>query len=267
LAERNLLLRVASALVGLPLLFAIVFWHEHIGFALLALVVGAVGLHEFSQLTLGQHPPRARAVLIVLGVAFGTAIYLRPDRTYIWALIALMLLGLDVLLSARDLPLATVRLGMSIFGILYVGGLLVSLPLLRRDHGAWWLMVVFVVTFANDTGAYITGRTLGRHKLAPTISPGKTIEGAIGGLVIGVIALFVQRAFFFPSLTAFDAVVIGCAAGVLGPAGDLTESMLKRAVGAKDSGRLIPGHGGILDRIDALLFVGAYVFLHTRLLR
>ncbi|HEY0705960.1 MAG TPA: phosphatidate cytidylyltransferase, partial [Polyangia bacterium] len=248
-------------------LFAIVFWREHVGFALLALAIGAVGLHEFSQLTLGQHSARARGVLVVLGVAFGTAVYLRPDRAYIWALIALLLLGLDVLASARDLPLATVRLGMSIFGILYVGGLLTSLPLLRRDHGAWWLMVVFVVTFANDTGAYFTGRALGRHKLAPTISPGKTVEGAVGGLVIGVIALFIQRAFFFPALTVFDAVVIGCAAGVLGPAGDLTESMLKRAVGAKDSGKLIPGHGGVLDRIDALLFVGAYVFLHTRLFR
>jgi phosphatidate cytidylyltransferase len=177
----------------------------------------------------------------------------------------LLLLALDVLSSARDLPLATARLGMSIFGILYVGGLVVALPLLRREHGAWWVMVVFVVTFANDTGAYFAGRALGRHKLAPTISPGKTVEGAIGGLLMGVFALSVQRVFFFPGLTIFDVVVIGVAAGILGPAGDLTESMLKRAVGAKDSGRLIPGHGGILDRIDALLFVGAYVFLHTRL--
>ncbi|HEY0714256.1 MAG TPA: phosphatidate cytidylyltransferase [Polyangia bacterium] len=267
MAERNLLLRVASALVGLPVLFAIVFWREHVGFALLALVVGTIGLHEFGQLTLGQHPARARVVLIALGVGFGTAIYLQPDRAHLWALVAILLLGLDVLSSARDLPLATARLGMSIFGIVYVGALLVALPLLRRDYGAWWVMVVFVVTFANDTGAYFTGRALGRHKLAPTISPGKTIEGAVGGLLIGIVALLVQRAFFFPSLTIFDAVVVGTAAGVLGPAGDLTESMLKRAVGAKDSGRLIPGHGGVLDRIDALLFVGAYVFLHTRLFR
>jgi phosphatidate cytidylyltransferase len=188
----------------------------------------------------------------------------------VFGLAVVVLLALDGLASApADLNAATRRLGMSVFGVFYVAGLLTALPLLRRDlaQGAWWVIAVFVVTFGNDTGAYFVGRALGRHKLAPTISPGKTVEGLFGGLLAGVGVLLAYRALFFPGLRVFDAVVIGTAAGILGPAGDLTESMLKRAAGAKDSGRLIPGHGGMLDRIDALLFIGAYVFVHARLFR
>jgi phosphatidate cytidylyltransferase len=270
MSERNLLLRTASALVAIPLLFALVLWRQPLGFAALVLLAIAIGLDEFAQLTVGNQGARARVVLVVLGTAFAAAVYLRPDRAYFWGLGAVILLALDCLASApADLTFATRRLGMSVFGIFYVGGLLIALPLLRRDlaDGSWWVIAVFVVTFANDTGAYFTGRALGRHKLAPTISPGKSIEGAVGGLFAGIGVLLAYRALFFPHLQVMDAIVIGAVAGVLGPAGDLTESMLKRAAGAKDSGRLIPGHGGMLDRIDALLFIGAYVLVHARLFR
>jgi phosphatidate cytidylyltransferase len=170
---------------------------------------------------------------------------------------------------ATDPKVAVGRLLASAFGVFYVGGLLTALPLLQRDlpQGPLWVTVTIAVTFANDTGAYFTGRALGRHKLAPAISPGKTVEGAIGGLVGGTGMMLLARATFFPMLTLADALAIGVASGVLGPSGDLLESLLKRAAGAKDSGRLIPGHGGVLDRIDALLFVGAYVFVHARFLR
>jgi phosphatidate cytidylyltransferase len=270
MAERNLLLRTASALVAIPLLFALILWHEPLGFAALVLLGTAIGLAEFAQLTLGDQGPRARALLVVLGTLFAAAIYLWPDRAFVFGLAVVVLLALDGLTSApADLNAATRRLGMSVFGVFYVAGLLTALPLLRRDlaQGAWWVIAVFVVTFGNDTGAYFVGRALGRHKLAPTISPGKTVEGLFGGLLAGIGVLLAYRALFFPGLRVFDAVVIGTAAGILGPAGDLTESMLKRAAGAKDSGRLIPGHGGMLDRIDALLFIGAYVFVHARLFR
>jgi phosphatidate cytidylyltransferase len=131
--------------------------------------------------------------------------------------------------------------------------------------------LTIAVTFGNDTGAYFVGRAWGRHKMAPTLSPGKTVEGAVGGLAAGLTVTFVAGwAFgwaFSPSLSISDRVAIGLIAGVVGPAGDLVESLVKRAAGVKDSGRSIPGHGGILDRIDALLFVGAYMYLHLSLFR
>jgi phosphatidate cytidylyltransferase len=144
---------------------------------------------------------------------------------------------------------------------------LAALPVLHAQMGPAWVALAIAVTFGNDTGAYFAGRAFGRHKLAPAISPGKTVEGAIGGLVANVLVVLVARALFVHDLTIRDCVMIGVPAAIVGPAGDLIESLLKRAAGAKDSGRLLPGHGGILDRIDALLFVGAYVCLYATQLR
>jgi phosphatidate cytidylyltransferase len=140
---------------------------------------------------------------------------------------------------------------------------------LQRDvaDGAFWVFVAVAVTFANDTGAYFAGRALGRHKLYPAISPAKTVEGWAGGLVASVGVVFLARATFFPALTVADCLLVAVPAAFLGPAGDLVESMLKRSGGVKDSGRLLPGHGGMLDRIDALLFVGAWVYAFARHLR
>jgi phosphatidate cytidylyltransferase len=265
--ERNLFLRIASGVVALPLLGLLVFWRQTLPFVLLALAAVAVGLTELGRLTIPDAPARARVVLVLLGTAFAAGVCFRPGLALVWAMAAVVLLGIDVLTSHGELRGAVTRLALSAFGIFYVGGLLAAMPLLRQlDHGSLWVTTAVAVTFVNDTGAYLAGRTLGRHKLAPAISPGKTVEGFIGGLAAGIGFMFVARATYFPPLTVTDVVAIGVAAGVLGPAGDLLESLIKRAAGAKDSGRLIPGHGGILDRIDALLFVGAYVYIHARYL-
>jgi len=170
-----------------------------------------------------------------------------------------------MLVRAVDIPAAGARLYAAEFGVFYVGGLLAALPLLHRSFGPAWTALAIAVAFANDTGAYFVGRAWGRHKIAPTLSPGKTIEGAVGGLAAGLTVTFVAGWAFMPSLSVTDRVAIGLIAGVVGPAGDLVESLIKRSAGVKDSGRSIPGHGGILDRIDALLFVGAYVYLHVTL--
>jgi phosphatidate cytidylyltransferase len=269
MAERNFVLRILSALVGLPLVGLLVFWREPLGFGLLALLATGVALWELGRLTLPDARPVHVASLVFLGTAFATGVYLRPGLAHLWLLAAVLLLGLLVLFAGGELKSRTVRLGMSGFGIFYVGGLLMALPLMHRDlpDGSLWVATAIAVTFVNDTGAYFVGRTIGRHKLAPAISPGKTVEGAVGGLVFGVAFMFVARATYFPALTVLDALVIGVAGGILGPSGDLLESMFKRAVGAKDSGNIIPGHGGVLDRIDALLFVGAYIYLHATLFR
>jgi phosphatidate cytidylyltransferase len=266
--NRNLLLRVASAVVALPLLGAVVLWRRPVGFALLCLVAAAVAMAEYAALALRGRPLAERAAVVVAGVAFATGLYLRPDMGPVWAMIAVVFVAAVTVLRADDMAAAAGRLAAAGFGIFYVGGLIVALPLLHRDFpdGPLWVVCAIAVTFANDTGAYFVGRALGRHKLAPAISPAKTVEGALGGLVASLAFMVVARATFFPALGLRDCLLVGLAAGVLGPIGDLMESMLKRAAGVKDSGRLIPGHGGMLDRIDAVLFVGAYVYLHVRLI-
>jgi phosphatidate cytidylyltransferase len=268
-SERNLILRVASAAVGLPILAVLIFWREPLGFGLFSLGVAALALHEYAGLTLRNARLRDRLALVVVGTGFAAAVYFQPDRALAWAGASVVLLAFLTLLGADDLQASASRLGMSGFGVFYVGGLLVALPLMHRDlpQGSFWVTIAIAVTFANDTGAYFLGRAIGRHKLAPAVSPGKTIEGGVGGLGAAVGFMLVARATFFPGLSLLDALVIGAAASVLGPAGDLIESLLKRAAGAKDSGRLIPGHGGVLDRVDALLFVGAFVHAYARFWR
>ncbi len=169
------------------------------------------------------------------------------------------------LLDPGEIPAAGARLGAATFSVLYVGGLAAPLALLQRDaaHGRAWVLLAIGVTFGNDTGAYFGGKAFGRHKLYPKVSPAKTVEGGLGGLVASLLIMFAVRATVAPWLTVADCLAVGLPAAVLGPIGDLVESLMKRAAGVKDSGHLIPGHGGMLDRIDALLFVGAWIYVYA----
>ena len=139
------------------------------------------------------------------------------------------------------------------------------MPLRRLEHGVGWIVLALAVTWLNDTGGYFAGRAFGRRKLFPRISPKKTWEGFAGGMLASIAGAVAAKLLFIPELPAWGAAVVGAGAGLLGPLGDLSESLLKRAFGAKDSGRLLPGHGGMLDRIDALFFNAPFVLLCARL--
>lgn len=152
-------------------------------------------------------------------------------------------------------------------GILYISlgfgllGLLTSLP-----HHVYWLFLTLACTFLGDTGAYLAGRRFGKTKLAPTLSPGKTQAGLFGGLIAGGCGGFVVFLIFQPELAIWISALLGVCVALIGGVGDLAESLLKRGCGVKDSGGLIPGHGGILDRIDGLLFSAPFVYFVARLL-
>ena len=266
-ARKNLLARVTTAVVGLPIVGAIVLWRDPRGILGLCLVAAALALVEYTGLTLRGRPVPERAGTVLIGCALFVALALRPDFGAAWVLAAVMATGLLFLPSAVDMGAAWTRLAAAGFGVFYVGGLLAALPILHEAAGPAWVALAIALSFGNDTGAYFTGRAFGRRKLAPAISPGKTVEGALGGLLAGLLVTLAARFLFMPELTARDCAMIAVPAAIVGPAGDLVESLLKRAAGAKDSGRLLPGHGGILDRIDALLFVGAYVCLYATHLR
>src|SRR5262249_52355640 len=150
--------------------------------------------------------------------------------------------------------LAVGRVGTLLLGVLYVGFFIPHVALLREQPDGWrWVLFTVYTAMGSDSGGYFAGRAWGRHKLLPAVSPSKTVEGAIGGLVGGVVIALVCRAVFFP-LGHWETVGVALAIAILAALGDLCESALKRAFGAKDSGWIIPGHGGILDRLDSLLF-------------
>jgi phosphatidate cytidylyltransferase len=173
----------------------------------------------------------------------------------------------DTLIFEDELQNAPRRVALALLGAVYPGLLLSSLVRLRQlERGEWWVVLALTVTWLNDTCAYFAGRAFGKRTLAERISPSKTWEGAIGGGLGSVAGALVVQHFWLPQLAPWGAALIGGGAAVLGPLGDLSESMLKRAYGAKDSGRLLPGHGGILDRLDALLFNAPFVLLVARLM-
>ncbi len=149
-----------------------------------------------------------------------------------------------------------------ITGLLYVP-LLIAFLLLLRNHpqGCDWFFLILVVVFANDTGAFYTGTFIGKNKLCPSVSPGKTIEGSIGGIIAGILGGSILQYYLLPELSWVISIPLFLCTGAAGQAGDLFESMLKRRSGVKDSGTLLPGHGGMLDRIDALLFAAPVVYL------
>jgi phosphatidate cytidylyltransferase len=264
--RKNLVLRVVSAVV----LFPLALWLTFVGgkpFAFLAAAAAGVAAAElvmmFGAVGVGEIFGIAVAATIPLMAAFGESGDLLPG----WS--GLALAGATVILLAlflfRQEPLEEIPRSVAIVTLswVYCGLLIATLVGLRLRFGVpHWVILTFVVTWANDTFAYFAGHAFGRHKLYERISPKKTWEGFAGGAVGSVAgALATRWLLLADELSATAAVVIGLGAAVLGPLGDLAESMVKRAAGVKDSSRIIPGHGGLLDRIDALLFVGPWVYV------
>jgi phosphatidate cytidylyltransferase len=263
--RRNLALRIGSAAV----LFPAAVWLTFRGGLPFALVAGAAAAVAASELVLmfgaigaGEALGIAVAGAIPLMAAFGESGDLLPGWSGLFlaaATIALLTVFLFRRAPLEQIPRA---IAVVVLSWLYCGLLVASLVGLRLRFGVPWVILAFVVTFANDTAAYFAGHAFGRHKLYERISPKKTWEGFAGGLA-GSVAGALAVLWLLPPgrLTAGGAVAVGLGAGLLGPLGDLAESMVKRAAGVKDSGTIIPGHGGLLDRIDALLFVSPWVYV------
>jgi phosphatidate cytidylyltransferase len=230
-------------------------------FTIAMIGVGVVCLREYLAMTAAARPISRAAYLsvtaLILAAHFGTAFNVLLILAA--AFPVLFFFGADH--EHRDG--ITVSMGVTLLGIVWIGIPLVHAVLLRDlpDHGAALLIDVLVGTFAADTGAYATGRMFGSHKIAPSLSPNKTLEGLLGGFLIGTMA-FWFAGLYQDWLSGADALIIGAAVAAVAPIGDLFESMLKRDLGTKDTGTLFGPHGGILDRLDAVFFtvvVGYYL--------
>jgi phosphatidate cytidylyltransferase len=159
---------------------------------------------------------------------------------------------------------AAMRTGWLLGGPIYVAGTLSTLDLMHGlPHGGSWVLLSMFLAWMSDTVAYFAGKYLGRHKLYPKLSPKKTVEGAMGGLVGSMIGAVIVSLWLIPGFPLTHALGLAVVAGALGQAGDLFESLIKRSTGVKDSGRILPGHGGLLDRVDALMFTASATFLYA----
>jgi phosphatidate cytidylyltransferase len=254
--------RVYVAIVFIPLFYFLVRYLPPWIFFLLVTGGILLGLHEFY----GMYFRGEKRHEIPIGISAGglAALTLSVGGVESWLTLMtglVMALLLVEFCLARDMTRGMADGAVLVTGVLYVAGLLGHLILLRRLEGGEYLVFfVFLVTWAGDTGAYYSGKMLGRRKLAPVTSPNKTVEGAIGGLGLSVAASFLGKSWFLPSISVADALGLGIGLGILGQLGDLTESMFKRGAGVKDSSRLIPAHGGLLDRVDSLIFTAPALF-------
>ena len=266
----NLVLRLTTAAVGVPVIIGLLYWAPPWAFYLLVLLVSLLGVRELIAMT---HPndrlPQAIGAAISAGASL--TVYLRPDdpRAILAVLVVVPLCGpIVTLLRLGNLETAALRACAMGFGPLFVVVPLTLLAAMRRTFGyvgSGAVLLALGLAWFADTGAYFAGRFLGRHKLYEAVSPNKTVEGAVGGLAASVFwAALASQSYLKGSLPLAHAVPLSIAGGLLGQAGDLGESLLKRSTGVKDSGAIVPGHGGILDRVDALIATSVVVFLYAQ---
>ena len=230
-------------------------------FTVAMVAIGLICLREYFVMTASLRPIQIAAYIalpaMVLAAHFGTAFNVLLLATAFFPL--LFFFGAD----RKHRDGVTTSMGITLLGTIWIGLPLVHAVLLRDlpDHGAALLIDVLVGTFATDTGAYATGRMFGSHRIAPSLSPNKTVEGLIGGFLIGTMG-FWFAGLYQDWLSGVDALIIGAAVAAIGPIGDLFASLVKRDLGRKDTGKMFGPHGGLLDRLDAVLFtivVGYYL--------
>ncbi len=264
--------RVISAVIFIPILLFVIWRTPPIYFSALILAAAVLGILEFKNIAehVGLKVGAVQSIAAAVGVM--VAFYWQRPDCILATFVALVIVEMIIqLFTSQDLSKALAGAAGTIFGVSYIailGGYLVWLRLVPNGGvhlSAKLISVFFLIVFAGDTGAYYAGRTFGKHKLAPRISPGKTVEGLIGGLCANVLAAIIAHYTFFPELNVVTAIPLALLMGGLGVLGDLCESMLKRGANVKDAAKIIPGHGGVLDRLDSILFNAPVLYFYYAL--
>ena len=253
--------RVITGLSGFFFLLALMIWGGFPAIGLIALIVSLGMLTEFVNIVFSL-PDRAekRIVLQVLVGMMAVVFWVFPQKETAYAIFSFLFLSTYFLVIAKRYEGSSLlahcqELMYAVFGLVYLGILPLFLPAIRRGlFGREWILLFFLIVWAGDTGAYFVGKKFGRHKLYPKISPKKTVEGSIGGLAVSVIVAVLFRGWFFNEVSLEAVMTIAVMVCSASQVGDLIESMVKRAFDKKDSGSILPGHGGFLDRFDSVVF-------------
>jgi phosphatidate cytidylyltransferase len=255
--------RVLTALVLIPLIVYVVLWSPAWAVLAVTALVALLCYHEYTGIAAGYQAGR----LGPLGYGAGLLILALPSEgAALLAAVAAALIALSLALRADDLRGGIARAAFLLLGVVYVFGCWRFAPLLGAQN-RYWLMYALMLNWIGDIGAYYVGRAVGRHKLAPIVSPGKSWEGSAASLAASLLFGFFFLRWAIPAVPTAAALALTAAANVAGQFGDLCESALKRGAGVKDSGTLLPGHGGMLDRVDSTLFTLPVVYLYLALVR
>jgi phosphatidate cytidylyltransferase len=277
----NLAKRLLSAAVMVPAVVCLLLFGPAWSIALVLAVIALLAGLELAAMSGPKSPFAVRLPCAFLALATSSAVslsFLFPMGSLIIMLAIAPLSLLPALFSSSEPSVSAPRASLASFGAVYCGALLGSISLLYPitsiaqlsssaspppEEGRTWILLLFSGIVASDTFAYACGRLLGKRKLAPRISPGKTWAGAVGALFGSAAAVAIFKLTALPELRWWEVAALGVPLSIAGQLGDLAESLLKRGCGVKDSGRLIPGHGGVLDRVDAIMFGAPLVLLYT----
>lgn len=254
--------RWLTAIILLPFIIAVIGFAPSWIFALFITCIIAVGTWEYGALTLGRHYSW-RMFLAICGAVLCPALFFFGDARSVIAGLALFLMVLFFLelMQAQKGEIDLNPLFKNAFGFFYLSLTLSHFIWLREGtDGIKWIFFVLVLAFSGDTAAYYVGRAFGRRPLIPKISAGKTVEGTVALVIFSALCCYIYGRIFFTSTPSYHFVALGFVGSTLGQLGDLCESALKRMAGVKDASNLLPGHGGLLDRLDCLIFVVPFVY-------
>lgn len=256
--------REITTLVALPFIIWVIGWGHPAAFNVTIGVVAALALYEF--LIMGRKKGYDIPIVLCIAImAFIIAAFvLEHVSVEIGMYAALLIIPASYVFGKASLDEALPSSAVAVLATMYVGMLGGSLVRLRNDfpEGPKLVFFLLIVVWIGDAGAYYVGRQFGKHKLSPRISPKKTIEGLMGGITTSIIAAVVISMTFFPEMKLVHAIITGIILSASGVVGDLAESMWKRSAAVKDSGTLIPGHGGFLDRFDSIFFTAPILYVY-----
>jgi phosphatidate cytidylyltransferase len=256
--------RWISGVIAVPVLFAIIFYGSEGVFTAFITVIILGAVIEYNRMAFNGGFAWERWEGLIVALLIPLAVF-SGDFRIVFAIITFSVLGIFIvfLLRINNRSFDIVPVSKLVLGLMYIPFMLSHFILLRiSQDGAIWIFFVLVLAFSGDIAAFYVGRNIGKKKLMPLISPGKTVEGTVGLLIGSILGCVLFRSFFYQTISIFHAVILGLLGGILGQLGDLCESAIKRTSGVKDSGSLILGHGGLLDRLDCLIFIAPFVYYY-----
>lgn len=260
--------RWLTGVVGVPLIFALLFYGSEELFSLVVVVLILAAAAEYNRLAFGAAFRGERAAVLLAAFLIPAA-FTAGDPQYALFMIVFSAMSVffSFLLRIKDEAYDLSPVGKAMGGVVYIPLLLSYFIALRHAaNGSLWISLALAIAFGGDIAAYYAGTMLGRRKLLPLVSPGKTVAGAVGGYAGSILGALLFQQLFFTQVPAVHVLVLGIAGSTLGQLGDLCESAVKRTAGVKDSGSLLPGHGGLLDRLDSIAFIIPFVYYYQRFL-
>jgi phosphatidate cytidylyltransferase len=252
--------RWITGLIAVPLLAGIIYMGG-MAFTIVIGIVSVIALWEYYRIVFNPEQKSLITPITITGFITAPLMIYSAHGNHVHAILGMIIINLIITAFAaivlfKNDPSILQDVFKQALGIIYVPLMMTHIVLIRNSpEGVTWIFFLFFLVFSADIGAFYAGSFFGRHKLCPSVSPGKTIEGGLGGIILTIIVGMAFQSFFLPDISTWITFCLCICVGIIGPTGDLFESTLKRVGNIKDSGSILPGHGGILDRIDAILFV------------